>query len=388
MKRLCIFLLFWLCLVPRAFALTPEEAVTRFFTAPKLEEAWFQDAFLAAVPLKQMQVLRDQLVAAHGPLQSVASKGDDYEVRLERAFFPAKITLDAEGRFAGLWFGAPIALKSLDETLAEIAALPGVASVLLRRDDEILADLKSTEALAVGSAFKLAVLKALKEEIEAGNRSWDDVVTLRAEARSLPTGFLQNWPVGAPITLHTLASLMISISDNTATDNLMALLGAQRVEEEIAPERRPLLTTVQYLTLGGSELKARRAAYLKADEVGKRAILEGLSGELPNFADFASAGTELEFGWRFSNGELCDLMDEVVGLDVLAIETAGWDKNEWQAVGYKGGAVIGAMNMTSGLIDKAGRHLCLSMTWNDPDGIKADRFQALYAQLMALTPRE
>lgn len=43
--------------------------------------------------------------------------------------------------------------------------------------------------------------------------------------KSLPGGILQNWPKGAPLTLHTLAGLMISQSDNTAADTLLEILG-------------------------------------------------------------------------------------------------------------------------------------------------------------------
>ena len=43
----------------------------------------------------------------------------------------------------------------------------------------------------------------------------------------------QDWPKGAPVTLHTLATLMISISDNTATDQLIAIVGRDAIAEEL-----------------------------------------------------------------------------------------------------------------------------------------------------------
>ncbi len=73
---------------------------------------------------------------------------------------------------------------------------------------------------AIGSAFKLYVLSTLSREIAARRRSWNDVVPL--DQRSYPSGILQDWPQGTPMTLQTLATLMIAISDNTATDQLAA----------------------------------------------------------------------------------------------------------------------------------------------------------------------
>ena len=84
----------------------------------------------------------------------------------------------------------------------------------------------------------------LREEVEAGRRAWDEVVRLEEAWKSLPSGLLQGWPEGSPLTLHTLAALMISLSDNTATDALIALLGRERLEalrkeEERGPGEKP-----------------------------------------------------------------------------------------------------------------------------------------------------
>ncbi|WP_373047449.1 serine hydrolase [Vulgatibacter sp.] len=75
-----------------------------------------------------------------------------------------------------------------------------------------------------------AVVAELVRATEAGERRWDEVVRLAPEAYSLPSVLLQDWPAGAPVTLQTLATLMISRSDNTATDQLVHLLGRERIE--------------------------------------------------------------------------------------------------------------------------------------------------------------
>ncbi|MBA3832373.1 MAG: serine hydrolase [Chthoniobacterales bacterium] len=57
----------------------------------------------------------------------------------------------------------------------------------------------------MGSACKLYILGELLRAVKAGERSLSDVVPLEARALSLPSGSLQKWPVGSPLTLHTLA---------------------------------------------------------------------------------------------------------------------------------------------------------------------------------------
>ena len=76
-------------------------------------------------------------------------------------------------------------------------------------------------ALGIGSAFKLYVLAELVRAVNDGERQWADVVALDSDVMSGPSGVLQGWPTGTPMTLQTLATLMIYISDNTATYNLV-----------------------------------------------------------------------------------------------------------------------------------------------------------------------
>ena len=386
--RACLILVLLFITRP-VWATTPEEMLAEFFAGPSVRAELFDPAFLQVVPLKQLNGLRSELVKGYGAFERAYEKGADYEVRFARAVMPVKIALNSQGQIGALWFGAPLALdRTLDQVASDIAALPGVSSFLVLRDGEVLASHQAEASLAVGSAFKLSVLLALKQEIDAGRLTWNQVVPLREEAKALPTGFLQTWPTGTAVTIATLANLMMSISDNTATDNLIALLGPSRIEQLLPPEALPLLTARQYFQLGGAALAAQRAAYLAADEAGRRAILADIVDAPLSLSDFVSGGAQPDFGWHLSNHQLCDLMEQVVGLPALAIDTGGADATEWQALGYKGGAVAGAMNMTTGFVDKQGRFLCTSMTWNQWPTIDTPKFQALYAQLLALLPRE
>lgn len=377
-----------------AYADAPDEtreqkALKRFFTEPTLSADWFAPNLLKAAPLDQLQAVRDQLVSAYGGLKDVKLGKDGFSIELERAFLPAKAALDDQERFIALWIGTPVPRGgSLSDLVTELANLPGQSSLLVIRDGEVLAERNADSALAVGSAFKLAVLLALKQEIEAGRARWDEVMPLEERFRSLPTGMLQSWPVGTPMTLQSLASLMISISDNTATDALIYRLGKSRIEPLLPPAARPLLTTRQYFLLAGQALAAQRAAYLTADEEGRRAILAGLGSKAPSLPDFVAANTGPDFGWHLSARDLCGLMDQVVGLPVLSIETAGADPGDWQALGFKGGSVAGAEALVGGFVDQVGRKLCLAVIWNDPAGIDAPRIEQLYGRALALLPRE
>ncbi len=102
---------------------------------------------------------------------------------------------------------------------------------------------------SLGSLFKLYVLGAVAQEVKLGRLAWDDELTITDERKSLPSGELQDRPDGSKVAVKDAAKLMISISDNTATDLLIDRVGKPVVEGVIrswsshADRNIPLLTT-------------------------------------------------------------------------------------------------------------------------------------------------
>ncbi|WP_182358362.1 serine hydrolase [Tomitella gaofuii] len=89
------------------------------------------------------------------------------------------------------------------------------------------------EVMPLGSIFKLYVLGALGDAVEAGEIGWDDTLTITDDVKSLPSGELQNLPSGSTVTVREAAEKMISISDNTAADMLIHAVGRDRVEAAV-----------------------------------------------------------------------------------------------------------------------------------------------------------
>jgi len=103
------------------------------------------------------------------------------------------------------------------------------------------ADLESGETIAINgdvpfptaSAFKLFVLAELFRAAEAGECSLNERMVLRSELKSSGSGIMGLLDSGLAPTLKDLATLMIIISDNTATDMLMARLGKESIRRNV-----------------------------------------------------------------------------------------------------------------------------------------------------------
>lgn len=354
--------------------LTTRGALERFFTAPRLSAEWFTPEFLGHVPLAQLEQVRAALAAQYGEFRRVEERDGELIVVFARFSVPALVALDARGRFAGLLLqvqrAEPLEAADPVQLRKRLADLPGKVSAFASVGDDVVIELRADEALQVGSTFKLAVLLALREEIAAGRRAWEDVVTLRDEWRSLPSGRLQDWPAGAPVTLHTLAALMISESDNTATDALIATLGRDVVERRIPARSRPLLTTREAFLLKDPRNSADLGRYLAGDESARRAVLREIGDRPLPGVDLFAAGRPLalEVQWFFTTRQLCGLAEAVSDLELTGINPGIADRAAWRSVTFKGGSEPGVLNLTTRVLRHDGKAACVSMTWVEPGG--------------------
>eukprot|EP00439_Symbiodinium_sp_Y106_P089409 s1_g1945.t1 len=362
----------------RAEVLNAQEAAERLFSADEVDIAWFANQGLSSAVPRVVADLREDL----GRFQAVEPCTPKCLARFEFGEFSFDIAVDSEGLISSLWIHPPLVYSaSLQEALTKFADLPGQVSVIVTADADVLADLDSEAPMAVGSSFKLAVLKTLDKLIGAGKLEWDQIVEIDAGWRSLPSGQLRNWPEGAPVTIHSLASLMMSVSDNTATDGLMDLVTRGSLET-VSPRNRPFLTTREFFQLKRRDAEELRAKFVAGNFDERMRILSGLSDEvLPEVGEL-NTDPLLQIEWFFSASELCRLMDDVRHLDVAQINPGIALKSDWDEVAYKGGSDFGVLNYTTSVTNKSGKTYCISATWNDSDPLDETAFSMLYAGLL------
>lgn len=356
-------------------AVTPQAVLEKLFTSEQIQADWFAPEFLAQVPISSIQEIIISLNTELGTYQGVQEDGEDYLVVFERGSVPTEIVLNDKGQITGLLFQTSISLKEATE---QFKALPGQVSVLVLEGQSERAAVNATTPLAVGSAFKLAVLDVLNSQIESGQHSWDELVKLQPEWKSLPSGILQNWPDGSVLTVQTLAALMISQSDNTATDHLIHLVGREAIEA-ITPRNRPFLTTREAFILKSTQNRELLQRYLAGDLNQRRLVLNQLQQQpLPDVSDIDPNSVALDVEWFFTAEELCSLMARVKDLPLMSINSGVADASDWQRVAYKGGSESGVLNLTTWLLAKNGQSYCVTATWNHDEPLEEERFITLY----------
>jgi len=360
---------------------TAEQLVLmKLFGTDPISSDMFAPGFLAQVSMDQILEVFNRTRATVGAPVSIEKSGPNtYVVHTAAYEVPVDIGLDRNGRIAALLIhpGSPT-FASIDDVIAAINGLKGKVSYLVTRDRSVLYAQGQAAPIAVASAFKLAVLAVVADEIGAGRFGWDTVVHLKAGEVSLPTGEIQNFPPGSPLTVHTLAAFMVSQSDNTATDVLIDLVGRDKVAAKLGTDFA--LKTTEFFKLKADP--ALRLRFGSADTAGRlKAAGEMDALPLPNAADVAApldAGIE----WYAPPARLCSLIAEVAGLDVFEINPGVARKADWSRIAFKGGSEVGVASLNTDLTDKAGHHYCVSLTQNDSQVLDEARFTALYTALI------
>jgi beta-lactamase class A len=391
---------------------TAGEGVAAVLAGQRPAEEVFSAQFLAAVPSAKLKAVIDQIATQFGPLQGlegvtpISGTQGTIALRFGRAVYSGPFAIDGDGKVSGLLLNDYRPLG--DDTAAikrDIAALPGKVGVLyapLEGGTPRLA-VNADQEFALGSAFKLYVLAMLARQVEAGARRWDDVVRID-DVRSLPSGQMQDWPRNAPVTLHTLATMMISISDNTATDQLIHLLGRETIAEEVrasghsAPDRTlPLLTTREMFALKVDPI--RGAAYAAMTEPQQAVALEALAQEIAadpasaKLPAFASPTLIDSVEWFASPQDLRKLLGQIAALkdptarEILAVNPSipTARRADWAYAGYKGGSEPGVLNLTWLLQKKDGQWWVLAISDNDPaKEVPTAGIEVLAQRIMAL----
>lgn len=242
------------------------------------------------------------------------------------------------------------------------------------------------DVLAIGSVFKLYVLAAVVDAIEDGELAWNSEIELTEQAISFPSGITQDDPIGSKIDVETLATRMISISDNTATDLLMHAVGRDRVEAALetlgnsVPERNlPFLTTREMFLIKLGD-KSRRDDFAASDETARRAMLDELADEsLPPLAEVVAWEIPLEIDTIEWFATMPDLerahlwlrearqRPGLEPLDTVMTTNPGvpFDPEVWRSVSFKGGSEPGVMSL-SWLLERAdGEAFTFAVTIND-----------------------
>jgi len=241
----------------------------------------------------------------------------------------------------------------------------------------------------LGSTFKLYVLDALGNAVESGKIHWNQP-TITAQSKSLPSGELQTEPDGTRIPVRATAAKMISISDNTAANMLITLVGRPAVEAALTttgmtdPARdRPFLTTREMFILKLDRWPALAGQYVAAGESGRRALLARTVDRtpLPAVSAVRAWTTPRDIDsieWFASASDICRVYTSLAALarrpglspigSVLSLNDGGLrlDPAQWKMTWFKGGSEPGVLTLAYLATTRSGQSYVVAVLAENP----------------------
>lgn len=377
-------------------------------------EARFHETFLAQVPADTLVTVLETLKGDYVVDEITSDSGlrrtgimSNNGVR-----FTFSIGVDsATGQIVELLFqvagpdpdAGPITAADANAALAAVAPQYGWAVYDITGGTcDALYEVNADIPFAIGSEFKLWILAAIVEDVNAGELSWSDTVVVRDNLKSTPDElgvgvyFMSD---GTEASIDDLALLMISISDNSAADLLLDHIGRNRAWQAMSdagvdePELNdPFLSTREIFLL---KTEPEHADWVSLPISERTAYLDDrLAGVALNLGDLEAALSDVPWDierleWYASPDDMChtwlrleELIDASEPADARAATAAlsenpglDIDTMRWPEIWYKGGSEPGVFAMTWRLVGGDGHEYVVAVFLNDPD----NAFSELYA---------
>lgn len=304
-----------------------------------------------------------------------------------------------------------LSLTQAIDTFATLSTAPGlfVGRIAANGQCTSIAVLDPATPRATGSVFKMYVLGGAAQRVVEGSMSPLENIPLVA-GKLAPGGTLNSEPLGTPFVAADLATLMMGISDNTATDLLHARVGRGLLDGLVvdyghaSPELlQPFLNISEQFHVFRSFDLATANGYVMGSEASQYTFLDTRIVPLgPNSGGpYFHAGLLSEGTWKASPLDICRafaalrrlpagsaafrMVDRAMGSQAAQPNVRG----AWDRVWYKGGSLNSGASgyhvlVHAWLLEDAGRDpfVVVAMANSAAGGIDQFRVQSVLGRVL------
>lgn len=256
-----------------------------------------------------------------------------------------------------------LTLAQAADRFAGFSAEPAVLVARIDNNNQCQAVVgrNENELRGIASIFKLWILAGVANALDEGALFHDQAVSLDGQ-KQVGGGPLNEQAAGLPMTIDILSSYMMAVSDNTATDMMLAIAGRDRIDGLHAEygHKTPLILAPQ---LGISEQnnlffsfsESDVLSYLNGSEAFQRNFLENrvvpLGAYRPGAGTFNNSSLVVSGYWQASAMDVCGAFARhrrhAPGSDAaLLVERAlqmgiaePFHRKHWDRVWFKGGGL-------------------------------------------------
>lgn len=303
----------------------------------------------------------------------------------------------------------PAAWSRVDRQASSVAPHVAVVAAKMTASGQLQIVHQSgpTDARPLASMVKLYVLIAVAQAVQSGTLRWDQRLTLQSTDKAAGSGALIGAASGSTVTVQQAATLMIQISDNTATDLLIRAVGQSALAKAVASTGSsnaaklvPFTTIRQDIWLEWSTSAAAvqaRARWAGASTQTRMSLMAPATAPGSPVPDATGAGTTAR--WQDGLGYFASALDIAKAQVVLArlvrqkgleplqsildvTRTGITTPTSWRQVSFKGGTVMGVQTGSWYARTTSGDEVLVVMA-SSPGGVNTASFNALASKAAA-----
>lgn len=140
---------------------------------------------------------------------------------------------------------------------ALVAGFEGTVSLhALNLDTGAEVGLDPDRRVRTASTIKLPIASAVHEVVASGKARWEERLTITADSKISGSGVLSELTAGETVSLRDAVTLMIVVSDNTATNLILDRIGADEVNAHLDRLGLTATRSMRKIRGDGTQLKA------------------------------------------------------------------------------------------------------------------------------------
>lgn len=263
-------------------------------------------------------------------------------------------------------------------------------------------------SMPLASIFKLYVLLAVAEAVNAGTLTWTEPLTITESNKAVGSAGFDELEPGATVSVKDAAQQMISASDNMATDMLMGRLGPGAVERALVSaghhdpaSMTPFPSTYELFAIGWGKPDVRQE--WKTASRAHRAEMLAHTRSVPYEPDpmlNRTPASPYGIEWYGTPMDICRVHAALQGaahgpaapVRTILSATPGieLDASKWGYIGAKGGNLPGDLTFSWYAEDRSGQGWVVSyqLTWPQYRSLTAATWlQSIAMQSFGLIPQ-
>ena len=363
---------------------------TRLPLSKKEESSHFDAAFIKVESAAQLSAALGGLATTGSKvtllgLSNVTPESLVAEVKIGAITYNVDLSVDAKGLIAGLYFSLNKSVSiptvsswtEVDQDIKKMAPNASFLAAQLNTNGTCSAvhEMNANTARPLGSMFKLFILGALAHAIQDHTVSWDQKLTLTESQKVGGSGVLQSDPNGTQLTVEQTALTMISVSDNTAADMLLSLVGRSAVEDQVrawsshSSLDTPFLSAAEFFVLKWYDYPRLANHFLSLDPVQRLSYLTSTVDRVRASAIMSTSSPRAidSVEWFASPLDICHALSGLSSLEsqpglsplstILSTNNGGIPLNvaTWPRIWFKGGSEPGVLTLGYLARDSAGK---------------------------------